>query len=304
MSLLGGVVPALVTPFDDDGRVDVASLRRVVDDQLAAGARGLLINGLAGEGILLDRGERQLVTEVVVSAAGSLPVLVGCTADSTEEACRLVAGAAKRGAAAVMVAPPRRPDWTAEDHRAHYRAVARAAGVEVMVQDAPFAIGVELGVDLVLELAADCPEIRSYKIEALPFWENALRARERAGGRLAIFGGHGGVHLLDVLDAGSDGLIPGSDVTRDLVDAWEDFHAGRRDEASARYLRLLPLLVFQAQSLALLVGGAKTILHQRGVIATTRTRLEGAELRAATRERMLALARAAGVLHVNGDHGR
>jgi 4-hydroxy-tetrahydrodipicolinate synthase len=295
-SLLSGVIPALVTPFGADGAVDEGSLRRAVAHQVEAGADGLLILGLAGEGIYLSVAERERVAAVVAEAAGGLPLLVGCTADTTEDAVRLVANAAAHGASGVMVAPPRKPEWTREQFRAHYRAVAEASSCEVMVQDAPFAIGVELGVELVLELAEELPTLRAYKVEALPFWENAVRARTVAGDRLRLFGGHGGLYLLDVLDAGAAGLIPGCDVTADLARAWDAYQADDRASAERDYLRLLPFLVFEAQSMALLVGAAKTLLHQRGVIASTRTRIPGGDLSGATRERLLLLARQAGVV--------
>lgn len=296
MSTLSGVIPALVTPFRADGSVDETSLRRLVAWQIEAGAHGLLINGLAGEGIYLSIEERERVTEIVADAANGLSLLVGCTADSTEDACRLVRGAAERGATAIMLAPPRKPEWSQDQFRAHFRAVASATACELMVQDAPFAIGVELGVELVLELAAEIETIRAYKVEALPYWENAVRARDTAGERLAVFGGHGGVYLLDVLDAGSVGVIPGADVTATLVRAWQAFKDGERERASAEYRRVLPLLVFQAQSMGLLIGGAKTLLHAHGVIAHTAARHPGATLSASTRERMLWWAREVGEL--------
>jgi 4-hydroxy-tetrahydrodipicolinate synthase len=297
-AVLHGMVPMLVTPLTDDGALDLPSLRRLVAQQIEAGTDGLGILGLAGEGIYLSLAEREQVTQTTLDAVGSVPVLVGCTADTTEEAVRLAAGAARRGATEVMVAPPRRPDWTREQFREHYRAVADAAGsaCSVMVQDAPFAIGVELGVEMVLELAAEMPNVRSYKIEALPFWENAVRAQATAGDALRIYGGHGGLYLMDVLDAGSHGLIPGCDTTAALVRAWRAYQAGDRDQASAVYLRLLPFLVFEAQSIAVLVGGAKEILARREVIASTYTRLPGATLSSATRDRLLELADSAGLL--------
>lgn len=291
MGLLHGIVPALVTPFGLDGQVDDTSLRRAVQHQIQNSADGLLILGLAGEGIFLDVHEREHVARVVFEEAGSLPVLVGCTADTTDDACRLVSSASAAGAAGVMVAPPRRPDWSLERMRDHYRAVANAADCEVMVQDAPFAIGVALGVEFVLELARELANVRAYKIEALPYWTDAMRAREVAGDGLRVFGGHGGVYLMDVLDSGAVGLIPGADLTAPLAEAWEAFQDGDRATTEALYLRMLPLLVFQAQSLGLLVGGAKAILHERGVIATTYARLPDAHLSDVTRERLLQIAR-------------
>jgi dihydrodipicolinate synthase/N-acetylneuraminate lyase len=290
MNQLHGIIPALITPFDDDGQIDEQSLVNAVRHQRASGADGLLILGLAGEGIFLSVEERERVSRIVFEAASGLPILVGCTADTTEDVCRLVAGASSAGAAGVMVAPPRRPDWTREQIRRHYGEVACVATCEVMVQDAPFAIGVTLGVEFVLELARERDNITAYKIEALPYWDDALRARDVAGGALKVYGGHGGLYLMDVLDSGAYGLIPGADLTAPLSEAWRAYHAGDRETAEALYLRMLPLLVFQAQSLGLLVGGAKAILHDRGVIATTFARLPDANLQARTRDRLLRIA--------------
>lgn len=296
MTGVHGVVPAIVTPFDLAGAVDHDSLVAVVADQRDAGADGLLVLGLAGEGIYLSVDEREAVLKTVLSVVGDITVLAGCTADTTDDACRLVEMATAAGAAEVMVAPPRRSDWTREDLYTHFARVASATDGPVMVQDAPFAIGVELGVEFVLELARAFSNVRSYKVEALPYWANAVRARAIAGDRLRIFGGHGGLYLLDVLDSGADGLIPGCDVTRELVAAWRSYAGGDRDDAARRHAALLPFLVYEAQSLGTLVGGAKAMLQRRGVIATTVTRLPGADLSEETLERLWATAAACGLV--------
>ena len=94
--------------------------------------------------------------------------------------------ASRLGAVEVMVAPPRRPDWTRDELREHFGRVVAATSGSVMIQDAPFATGVELGVEFVLELAESFSNVGSYKVEALPYWSNAVRARQVAGERLLI----------------------------------------------------------------------------------------------------------------------
>jgi 4-hydroxy-tetrahydrodipicolinate synthase len=291
MKSLTGIIPAIVTPLNDDGSLDEASLRRLVAFERGEGADGLLILGLSGEGVMLSIEERERVTDIVVAEADGMPLLVGCSADSTEAAVALVRGAVSRGADAVMVAPPRNPRQTKDDARAHYRAVSEAAGeCEVMVQDAPFAVGFELGVELVLELSRELSNVQSYKIEALPYWDNAIRAREVARDSLRMYGGHAGLYLPDVIDSGAIGLIPGPEFVAPLKQAWQAYQSGDRAEGERIYHHLLPALVFQAQSWALLVGGHKTLLHERGVIATTRSRLPEANLSDALRQRMLEVA--------------
>lgn len=290
------MVPMLVTPFHGDGTVDEVSLRRLVVHKIEAGADGLAILGLAGEAAYLSMPERQRVLEVVLDTAAGVPVLVGCTAETTEDAVRLTNAAAVQGAAMAMVAAPKRPDWCVADLLAHFRAVAQAAECGLMIQDAPQFIEVELGVERVLELAHELETVHAYKIEALPFWENADRARAAVGAELQLFDGHGGLYLLDVLDVGADGVIPGRDMTATLAGAWRAYERGDRREAVDQYTRVLPLLVHEAQSLGLLIGGAKAILRSRGMIATTVSRHAGASLTRATGERLLSLAREVGVL--------
>ncbi|MCO5177869.1 MAG: dihydrodipicolinate synthase family protein [Thermomicrobiales bacterium] len=291
-----GIVPAIVTPFNVDGSVDHESLRRVVADQRAAGADGLLTLGLAGEGIFLDFDERAAVLQTVLSAANDLPVLAGCTADTTDEVCKLAAMAVSAGAAEVMVAPPRRPDWSVQQFRDHFAEIAAVTTADVMIQDAPFATGVELGVEFVLDLAAAHSNVRSYKVEALPYWTNAVRARSAVGDKLRVLGGHAGLYMMDVLDSEADGLIPGCDVTGSLVSIWDAYKSGDRERAQQKHLQMLPFLVYQAQSLGVIIGGAKAVLHDRGVIATTAARLPEARLDEATRDRQLAIARQCGLL--------
>jgi 4-hydroxy-tetrahydrodipicolinate synthase len=295
MPALSGVVPMLVTPFLPDGSLDQPALRRQVAHVLDAGVQGLAVLGLAGEGTYLSLDERELVTQVVLETAAGTPVLVGCSADSTADAIRLAAHAGRLGATAVMVAPPAIPGQSFEDFQAHYAALAHAAPCAVMVQDAPSFLGVEVGVDGVLALAAELANVVAFKIEALPFWEHAARVRHVVGDRLAIFGGHAGLYLLDVLDIGATGLIPGPDLVEPIQRAWAAYQSGDREAAEAIYRRILPFVVFEAQSLGLLIGGAKTLLCERGILSSARARHPRASLDSATRARLLDLAQRSAV---------
>ena len=91
MSVMHGVIPAVVTPFHPDGAWTKSRSSVSWHTRLEAGADGLLILGLAGEGIHLSQWERERVTELSAAAAGKTPLLVGCSADTTEEATALAA---------------------------------------------------------------------------------------------------------------------------------------------------------------------------------------------------------------------
>jgi dihydrodipicolinate synthase/N-acetylneuraminate lyase len=113
---------------------------------------------------------------------------------------------------------------------------------------------------------------------------------------LRLYGGHAGLYLPDVVDSGAVGLIPGPEFVATLKRAWQAYGSGDRGTGDREYQRLLPALVFQAQSWAMLVGSHKTLLRERGVIDTHVSRLPEANLSVSTRQRVLEIAELVGEL--------
>jgi dihydrodipicolinate synthase/N-acetylneuraminate lyase len=265
---LSGVVPMLPTPFDDSGRILRDDFARIISYQLEHGVHGIAALGLGGEASRLLTEERLEIADTVLRAVPQgTRVLIGVSADSTADSCALARHAAARGAAAVMVAPPRIPTMSRQALRDHYLAVCDAASaIEVMVQDAPAFIDVSLGAEFVAEIAAERTNIRYAKSEAFPAAARTEELVNLLGGRLGVFGGASGLHYLDVLDAGAVGLIPGCEAPAEFVGIYEAYRAGRRDEAARRFARLQPLLVFETQTLDIFIASSKAILKARGII--------------------------------------
>ena len=142
MSDLQGVLPITLTPFTDDGDVDEASIDSLVEDYLGAGAHGLTILGIMGEAAKLLDDERELVLRRYVQAtAGRVPVVARVSARATKMSLDYARRAEDAGAAAVMLAPPdnvKNLDLVFE----HFRRVAEAVSVPVVVQDEPVNTGV------------------------------------------------------------------------------------------------------------------------------------------------------------------
>ena len=141
-----GVLPALITPFTDDGgAVDVDGLTANVERLIGAGVGGLVPGGSTGEFVTLTNAERrQLVEATIEAAAGRVPVVAGTTALSTRETVELSAHAEAAGAAAVMVAPPFYEPLSWRELYAHFAAVAEAIGIPIMYYNLPAATGVRL----------------------------------------------------------------------------------------------------------------------------------------------------------------
>jgi len=141
-----GVLPALITPFTDDGSaIDADALAANVERLIGAGVGGLVPGGSTGEFVTLTNAERrQLVDATVEAAAGRVPVVAGTSALSTRETIELSVHAEKAGAAAVMVAPPFYEPLSWRELLAHFAAVADATSIPIMYYNLPAATGVRL----------------------------------------------------------------------------------------------------------------------------------------------------------------
>jgi 4-hydroxy-tetrahydrodipicolinate synthase len=149
-----GVLPALVTPFTDDGgAIETGALRAIVDRLVAAGVGGLVPGGSTGEFTTLSASERRQLVEVTVEAAGGrVPVVAGTGALSTRETVELSVHAADAGAAAVMIVPPFYDALSWRELLAHYTAVADAIEIPIMYYNLPSASGVTLTAEQLREL--------------------------------------------------------------------------------------------------------------------------------------------------------
>src|SRR3954468_21081686 len=129
-----GVYSILPTAFTDAGDFDADSQRRVVDLFIGKGANGLTALGVTGEVARLEEHERGKVLEVVVKqAAGRVPIIAGTSAEGTRTCIAYTRQARDLGAAAVMVSPPRLPKLNSAAVVAHYKALADAVDLPIIV---------------------------------------------------------------------------------------------------------------------------------------------------------------------------
>ena len=153
-----GVLPALITPFTDDGEaLDADALAANVERLIGAGVGGLVPGGSTGEFTTLTNAERRQLVEVTVeAAAGRVPVVAGAGALSTRETVELSVHAERAGAAAVMIVPPFYDALSWRELRAHYTAVADAIAIPIMYYNLPSASGVKLTAEQLAELPITC----------------------------------------------------------------------------------------------------------------------------------------------------
>ena len=158
MSDFHGVLPALITPFTEDGAaIDGDALAANVERLVGAGVGGLVPGGSTGEFTTLSHAERrELVELTIAAAAGRVPVVAGTGALSTAETVELSVHAERAGAAAVMVVPPFYDALSWRELLAHYTAVADAIDIPIMYYNLPSASGVKLTAAQLRELPVTC----------------------------------------------------------------------------------------------------------------------------------------------------
>jgi 2-keto-3-deoxy-L-arabinonate dehydratase len=270
---LRGCIPILITPFNDDGSLDLPGLEREIDWVLAEGAAGVACLAIASEGYKLTESERdEVVRTTVRQAAGRVPVVASADGPGEEPAIDRARRAAQLGADALMVLPPYFVKPGPDALVSYYSRIADAAQVPIMLQDAPQLTGVAMSAALWARMAETIPGLRYVKAEGTPQGGTISETRRLVGDRLGIFCGWGGLSLLDSLERGAVGNMPAPNFTRYFTDVQRLWEAGEREAAEGLFDSGLPFVLWTMQSIDHSVASAKEELRRRGVIASARLR--------------------------------
>ena len=280
---LHGLMPILATPFDETGALDRASLRRLVEFQLASGVDGVAVFGMASEGFALTTEERRTILDDVVRVVdGRIPVIAGVNGTSTATSIEQSLLAEEGGADALMVLPPfmvKPPAGTLVDF---YGDVAAATTLSVMVQDAPGVTGVAMAPNLIAEIAR-LDGVDSVKVEAPPTAPKVgavVAAIEDPD--FAVLGGQNAQFCLEEYARGAIGTMPACEFPDLLGPVLADFAAGRVEEARAGFRRMLPLVLIGLQG-GIAWAVHKEVLVARGIIEHATVRYPAARLDAGSR---------------------
>jgi 4-hydroxy-tetrahydrodipicolinate synthase len=233
-----GLTVALVTPFRD-GRVDEAALKQAVDFQVAAGTHGLCPVGTTGECPTLSHEEHERVIAVVCQhAAGRIKVMAGTGSNSTTEAIRLTKFAKSVGADGAMMVAPYYNKPTQEGFYQHYRAVAEAVELPIILYNIPGRTAKNIEPETIARLA-ELPTIVAIK-EATGSMDQASQVL--ASSRLTVLSGDDSL-TLPLLSMGAGGVVSvvGNIVPKDMLALLRAFQQGDLAEAQRRHFQLFAL---------------------------------------------------------------
>ena len=277
-----GVHWMLATPFKENEELDLDSIGNLLEKAHQSGCQGVVALGVTGETARLTDAERRAVAKEVIAHANGRPVTLGTTAAGTSATIAYSLEAQELGAAAVMISAPPMGKPNPDSLFTHYRRIADAVDLPIVVQDYPQTSGVHMAPAFIDRLAEEIPSVHYLKLEDPPTPTKITAIRAAAGDDLAIFGGLGGMYLLDELARGSAGAMTGFAYPEVLVSICRAMAEGDKAQAEEVFYRHLPLLLFEFQE-GIGVGIRKYALQQRGLIANARVRHPGPQITEETR---------------------
>jgi 4-hydroxy-tetrahydrodipicolinate synthase len=285
-----GIYPAATSQFRSGGELDIPATLKCIDRLLEGGVDGLIMLGTVGENCSLEYGEKLDVLRATVEhVARRVPVLTGVAEYTTSLACRFAADAQRAGVVGLMVLPAMVYKSDARETMTHFRTVAKASDLPIMVYNNPVSYYVDITPAMFADLA-DEPIFVAIKESS----ENVRRItdlRNACGDRYTLFCGVDDL-VLESLVLGADGWVSG------LVNAfpaesrklWDLAKGGRWEQARDLYRWFTPLLHLDTH--VKLVQYIKLVMQECGIgsehVRPPRLALVGEE-----RERILELARKA-----------
>ena len=239
--MFSGTYTALVTPFKD-GKVDEPALERLIKAQIKGGVDGIVPVGTTGESPTLSFEEHiDVIEKSIRFAAGRIKVMAGTGANSTDEAIYLTIAAEKAGADGSLQVAPYYNKPTQEGLFQHFRSIACATKLPIVLYSIPGRCGVEIGVETVRRLARECPNVVGIK-EAGGNADRVSQLRSALGPKFAILSGDDALTLA-FMAVGACGVVSVASniIPKQMARMVEAFASGRPAIALKLHEQFYPL---------------------------------------------------------------
>jgi len=281
---LRGLGVAVITPFKQDGTIDYAALFRLTDNLLQNGVDYLVVLGTTGEASTLSSEEQKSVTQSIVSQVkGQIPIVLGVSSNCTQTVVQKLETGDFTGIDAILSVVPYYNKPAQEGIYSHYKHIAAATHLPVVMYNVPGRTGVNMTAETTLRLAGECPNIIAVK-EASGDREQIGRILRDKPVDFQVISGDDAM-TLELIAAGAVGVISviGNAFPRQFGQLVHLALSGDYVQAQTIHQQLIELfeLLFTDGSPA----GIKSILHQRGSIENV-LRLPLTPVRASTNEKI------------------
>lgn len=241
-SFISGVVPPIVTPVDEEDRVDEEGLRRVVEHVIAGGVHGILVLGTNGEFFGLGEDEqRRAVSVAIDQTRDRIPVYMGIGGITTKSCIQSARIAEELKAQAITVLPPMFLTLTEDEMYRHFAAIAESTKLPMLLYNSPERVGNNISAAL-LERLADIPNIVGIKDSSGDFSLTAEYIRRTRGKGFQVMVGRD-MMILASLVYGAVGCVASTAniVPKLVVDIYSKFRSGDLEGALEAQYKLNPL---------------------------------------------------------------
>jgi 2-dehydro-3-deoxy-D-pentonate aldolase len=296
-----GLMPAMVTPFDERGEVDLGVTEALVERFIEAGVDGISPLGSTGEASHLTSEERKrFIEEVTRNVGGRVPLVVGVGAAGTREAIELASHAEGVGVDAVLIVSPFYWKVGEEALFRHFAAVAESVDIPVVVYNLPMLTGIDLSPSLIARIAAECPNVTGVKDTVTDYRHTVGVLREIKPVRpdFSVLSGWEDLILPSLL-AGADGSIcafanVAPELFVNLVHSARDSDLERAAELHWRVLSLVTLGGYSDPP----ISAIKLAMNKLGVPISPAVRGPALPIREEAHENVESVLREAGLLTV------
>lgn len=237
-----GCGTALVTPFDEKGRIDFGAIETLVDGQIAAGVDFLVPCGTTGESATLSRDDRKAITAAVVRVAnGRVPVVAGAGGNHTARAVFWARDAAAAGADGILSVTPMYNRPSPEGLVRHFSAIADATDLPILVGNEPGRTAMDLDVETILRLS-EIPRVAGLKEASTDFGKIA-RLMASVPEDFAVFAGEDATALA-LVALGARGLISvaANEIPKEMSELVRASLEDHREAALELQRKYLPLM--------------------------------------------------------------
>ena len=265
-SKITGAVPVIPTPFREDESVDWDALAACVDFAARVGVSAVCLPAYASEFYKLSESEReQVIDTAVAAAAGRLLVIAQSNHPGAIHAAEIARSNEARGADLISFAMPRTFALPEADLLSYCHTVCSSVSLPVLIQDFNPG-GATIGGDFCRRLADSCPNFRYTKLEEPLMATKVAEVREATSDQVGVLEGWGGMYLLELIEPGICGFMPGLAMVDLFQSVWQMARSGALTDAQDLYEKLLPQIVYSLQSMELFLWMEKDLLVRRGVM--------------------------------------
>lgn len=269
---IDGVVPIIPTPFNSREAIDWPSFESLLSFAISARVRAVCLPAYASEFYKLSGDEpANLVCRALHFLKGRLPVIAQVNQYSTMHAARIVREMEQAGASAISVAVPRLFSLPERSLLRYFDRILAAVSVPLIIQDFNPG-GATVSVDFVKSLHSQHRHFRYLKLEEPLMASRVREISEATFGEVGVIDGWGGMYIIELMDAGIHGVMPGLAVSDILQVVWNKAQAGEKDAAYELFQGVLPQIVYSLQNMEFFHHAEKSLLVARGVLSRAAVR--------------------------------